>query len=70
MQTVNHQGFLGPVEPFTDTNCKRAMADPNVDHIDVFEGTEENINHRQSLVGKRYIVKKRFQKTGSNKKKS
>ena len=70
MQSVKKDGTLGPVEEFTMENVKKAAQDPDVDHIDVFEGTHENITHRQSLVGKKFSIKKKYQKTGSIKKKS
>jgi len=68
MQTVDRFGFLGPVEPLTSEGLKQAMANPDIDHVDVFEGTAENLEKRRAMVGKKFTVTKRFQKTGGNKK--
>jgi len=68
MQTVNRFGVLGPIEPLTSEGLKQAMANPDIDHIDVFEGTPENLEKRRAMVGKKFTVSKRFQKTGGNKK--
>lgn len=68
MQTVNKQGFLGDVMPATAQNMEKALQDPNVDHIDVFEGTPDKIKERKAMAGKKvFSVHKRFQKTGRNK---
>lgn len=64
MQASYRDGSFGPVEPLTDEGLKRTLANPNVQHVEVFEGTEENIKARQRLLG----VKKRYQKAPKNKK--
>jgi hypothetical protein len=58
MQAKNYDGSFGPVEPFTGEVLGRTLANPNVQHVEVFEGTEENIKARQKL----FSVKKRYQK--------
>ena len=65
MQTVDISGILGPIEEFTPQRLNEALADENIDHVDIFEGSKENIEKRTKLVGKKYTVSKRFQKTGS-----
>lgn len=58
MQARHHDGSFGPIEPFDGETLGRRLAQPNVAHVEVFEGTEENIKSRQKL----YSVKKRYQK--------
>jgi hypothetical protein len=67
MQSVSHHGIMGKIQDLNPQNLKEAMEDPKVDHVDVFEGTPEEIERRTKMIGKKYSVKKRFQKTGSNK---
>jgi hypothetical protein len=64
MQAKHHDGSYGPIEPFTEEGMKRTMANPNVQHVEVFDGTEENIKARKKLLG----VKKRYQKAPKNSK--
>lgn len=64
MQAKNYDGSFGPIEPYTEDSLKRTMANQKVQHVEVFEGTEENIKARQRLLG----VKKRYQKAPKNKK--
>jgi hypothetical protein len=64
MQARHFDGSYGPIEPLTEEGLKRTLAMPNVQHVEVFEGTEENIKARQRLLG----VKKRYQKAPKNKK--
>jgi len=67
MQSVDRFGTMGNVSPFHQEKLEEMMKDPNIDHVDVFEGTPEEIERRTKMIGKKYSVKKRFQKTGSNK---
>lgn len=69
MQTVSKDGILGSVKAFTEENMKKALEDKDVDHVDVFPGTPENIAHRKSMEGQKYNkLSGRYRKTGSNKK--
>jgi hypothetical protein len=58
MQAKCYDGSFGPIETFTCEGMARTLENPNVQHVEVFEGTEENIKSRQKL----YSVKKRYQK--------
>lgn len=62
MQSVDKKGILGEPIPFNADQLSKMLSDPNIDHVDVFEGTEENIKNRKKLAGKKYKVAKRFQK--------
>jgi len=64
MQASHFDGTFGKIEPFTEEGLKRKLANPEVKHVEVFEGTEENIKVRQKLLG----VKKRYQKSPKIKK--
>lgn len=64
MQAKNFDGSYSPIEPYTDEGLKRTMANPNVQHVEVFEGTPENIAYRSKLLG----VKKRYKKAPKNSK--
>jgi hypothetical protein len=69
MQTVNHLGVLGEIKEFNPENMALALQDPNVNHVQVFDGTSEALAERQKMVGKKFSVGKKFQKTGGNKRK-
>lgn len=58
MQTVDRSGILGDVQKVTKGALEKALKDPDVDHVDIFEGTEENIKRRKSLIGKKYKFKR------------
>jgi hypothetical protein len=58
MQATHFDGSFGKIEPFTEEGLKQQLANPNVKHVEVFEGTVENIQARQKKLG----VKKRYQK--------
>jgi len=64
MQVKHIDGSYGPIEPYTGEGLRKRMAQPNVQHVEVFEATEENLKARQKLLG----VKKRYQKKPKNKK--
>lgn len=67
MQTVSHEGILGKVEQFTQEGLNEALQRKDVHHVDVFDGTPENIEHRKSMQGKKLNLKVHtgFKKTGS-----
>jgi hypothetical protein len=62
MQSVDLNGLMGPIKEFNEGEIQKMLKDPNIDHVDVFEGTKENLEKRQKLVGKKYKVAKRYQK--------
>lgn len=64
MQAKHFDGSFGPIEPFDGELLKRRLADPDVEHVEVFEANEESLKARQKLLG----VKKRYQKTPKIKK--
>lgn len=64
MQVKHFDGSFGPIEPLTEEVLKERLAELNVQHVEVFEATEENLKARQKLVG----VKKRYQKAPKNRK--
>jgi hypothetical protein len=71
MQSVNKNGSFGPVEEFNEKKLQAYLDDIDVDHVDVFPGTAENIAERSKLEGKtklRLGVKKRFQKAPTSQK--
>lgn len=58
MQAKNYDGSYSPIEEFSAAAMSKLLSDPNVEHVEVFEATEENIEYRKKLLG----VKKRYQK--------
>lgn len=58
MQAKHHDGSYGKIQEFSNEAMLLEMKKPNVSHVEVFEGTEENIRSRQKL----FSVKKRYQK--------
>lgn len=64
MQATNHDGSFGPISPFNEDKMQEWIRDPKVKHVEVFEGTEENIKARSKFLG----VKKRYQKSPKSKK--
>lgn len=67
MQSVDQNGILGELQKFDPKEMAEMLKNPNIDHVDVFEGTKENIEHRKSLVGKKfkYKVSRGFKKARS-----
>lgn len=64
MQAKHYDGSYAQIEAFTTAGLKKRLAQPNVEHVEVFEATEENLKARKKLLG----VKKRYQKASKNKK--
>jgi hypothetical protein len=66
MQVKNYDGSYGLPEKFDSDKLKERLLDPKVEKVEVFNGTEEELARRStpSFLG----VKKKFQKTGNNKK--
>lgn len=62
MQSVDHNGLLGKVQAFKESGMEKMLQDPKIDHVDVFDGTLENIRHRKSLEGKKYKPSNGFKK--------
>jgi hypothetical protein len=58
MQTVNNLGEYGPLKAYSEEDLKQELAKPDTAHVEVFEGTPENIAYKTKLLG----VKKRYQK--------
>lgn len=54
MQSVDKNGLLGEVSEFQVEAMKKMPQNPNIDHVDVFNGTPQNIEHRKKLEGKKY----------------
>jgi len=49
MQAKNFDGSFGPVKPFSEEGLRKEMVKPNVQHVEVFPGTPENIEQRTKL---------------------
>lgn len=54
MQTVDQKGILGKVEEFDAKKLADHLKNPNIEHVDVFKGTKENINARKNLEGRKF----------------
>jgi hypothetical protein len=59
MQSRHHDGSYGQLKPFSQDEMLKEMQNPNVSHVEVFEGTEEQIKYRQKL----FNSKRRYQKS-------
>ena len=62
MQSVDHSGVFGEVEPFYGDKLSEMLKNPDIDRVEVFEGTPENIKKRKKMVGKKYKVTPAYQK--------
>jgi len=60
MQAKHFDGSYGPIEPYTGEGLQKRMAQPNVEHVEVFEATEENLKARQKLLEVNSIYQKLF----------
>ena len=49
MQAKHFDGSFGPVEPFSEEGLQRKLAQIDVQHVEVFPGTPENIEQRTKL---------------------
>lgn len=65
MQSVDKNGLLGEPMPFDQEKLTKMLMDPEIDHVDVFPGTPENMENRKKLVGKKYSPSKGFKKVPS-----
>jgi hypothetical protein len=61
MQEIRN-GKFGPVEPFNGDALSKKLNDQEVDHVEVFNGTKENIEKANSRVGKTYKPSQGFRK--------
>lgn len=62
MQSVDHSGVFGEVEPFDSGRMESMLKNPKTSRVEVFKGTEENIKKRKKMVGKKYKVTPAYQK--------
>lgn len=67
MQSVMRDGTLGEVCEFTEGTLRAQLVNPEVDHVDVFPGTKENIKRRRGLVGK-HVSRLKYRPSGGFKK--
>jgi len=65
MQAKNHDGSYGDVMPYDQNILDGLMKRPEVKHVEVFEGTPEEIARRQKMRNN-LKVKKRYQKNPKN----
>jgi hypothetical protein len=69
MQTVNLTGIYGQITKYNQEELETLLKRKDISHVEVFDGTEENIKERQGWIGKTKLgVKKRYQKAPKNKK--
>lgn len=47
MQSVDHSGVFGEVEPFDSGRMESMLKNPKTSRVEVFKGTEENIKKRK-----------------------
>jgi hypothetical protein len=66
MQEVKN-GHYGPMEPFSMEGLSKKLNDQEVDHVEVFNGTKENIEKANSRVGKVYKLSQGFRKAPTQK---
>ena len=62
MQSVDNQGRLGEPMPFNGSEFEKMLQDSEIDHVDVFPGTPDNLERRKKMVGKKYSLKPAYQK--------
>lgn len=65
MQVKHHDGSFGPIEPYTEAKMKKAMSNPDVEHVEVFNATPEQLEWRKKNLG----VRNRSIKQPKNKRK-
>ncbi len=69
MQTVDHFGRYGDITEYSKENLETLLKRKDISHVEVFDGTQENINERKGWIGKTKLgVKKRYQKAPKRKK--
>ncbi|MCK5017967.1 MAG: hypothetical protein KAS32_13000 [Candidatus Peribacteraceae bacterium] len=69
MQSVDNSGVLGALKEFDAKELAKMLQNPEIDHVDVFEGTPENLKKRKKMVGKKYKLKPAYQKVPKIKRK-
>lgn len=68
MQTVRN-GVFAEIEDFNPERAEMKLQELDVDHVEVFPGTQENIERRNKLIGKKYSPSTGFKKAPKIKKK-
>lgn len=65
MQSVNKNGIFGEIEEYDQNKLEKLIQNQEVDRVEVFEGTKENIAFRTSMVGKKYKLSRSYKKVPS-----
>lgn len=68
MQSVNNDGVFGKIQELDMAEMLKMSKDPNIDRVEVFNGTPENIKKRKKMIGKKYSLKPAYQKAPKIKK--
>jgi len=53
MQVKNIDGSYGEPIRLSDEDLKKALANPNTSHVEIFEPTPENLEYRRKFLGVR-----------------
>lgn len=67
MQTVRN-GHFAEIEEFNTAEMKKKLSQHDVDHVEVFPATKENMKSRTEKIGKKYSPSTGFKKAPTNKK--
>lgn len=62
MQSVDKNGLYGAIEEFHQGKLQKMLKDPEIERVEVFEGTPENLEKRKKMVGKKYRIRPAYQK--------
>ena len=54
--------MMGPVLPYEPEELEKLLGNPKIDRVEVFDGTPEKLKKRKAMTGKKYSVRKAYQK--------
>lgn len=61
MQTIR-DGHFAEIEKFTPEALEMKFQDSKVEHVEVFRATQENLEQRQLMIGKKYTTSQGYKK--------
>lgn len=65
MQSVNKNGIFGEIQEYDQNELEKLLHNPEVDRVEFFKGSKENIEKRKSMVGKKYKISRAYKKAPS-----
>ncbi|MGB5818845.1 MAG: hypothetical protein WBG90_05120 [Saonia sp.] len=62
MQSVNNEGIYGEIEALNTDKMAKMLEKPEIDRVEVFNATPENLENRKKMAGKKYSIVPAYRK--------